>query len=94
MGLPGGRREDSRNLFDEYEAAGYTVVTSAAEMEEAMSGQTPEKLLGLFSSSHMNVWLDRNVYTDNLGDFVSGGCALRFFSHPKRSSPSNFHIRT
>ncbi len=64
--VAGGRREDNRNLFDEYEAAGYTVVTSAAEMEEVMSGQMPERLLGLFSSSHMNVWLDRNVYTDNL----------------------------
>src|SRR5690606_37227516 len=27
-------------------------------------------LLGMFHSGDMNVWLDRNVYTDNLGDFA------------------------
>ncbi|MBW7882667.1 MAG: alkaline phosphatase [Caldilineaceae bacterium] len=68
--VAGGRREDGRNLFDEYEAAGYTVVTTATELEEAMSEGTPEKLLGIFHSSDMSVWLDRNVYTDNLGDFT------------------------
>lgn len=67
--VAGGRRKDGRNLFDEYEAAGYTVVTTATELQNAMSAEAPEKLLGIFNSGDMNVWLDRNVYTDNLGDF-------------------------
>jgi len=67
--VAGGRRTDGRNLFDEYEAAGYTIVTTAEELESAMSEGTPEKLLGMFHSGDMNVWLDRNVFTDNLGDF-------------------------
>jgi alkaline phosphatase len=67
--VAGGRRTDGRNLFDEYEAAGYTVVTTAEELASAMSEGAPEKLLGMFHSGDMNVWLDRNVYTDNLGDF-------------------------
>ena len=67
--VAGGRRTDGRNLFDEYEAAGYTVVTTAEELNNAMSAGAPEKLLGMFHSGDMNVWLDRNVYTDNLGDF-------------------------
>ncbi len=67
--VAGGRRKDGRNLFDEYEAAGYTIVTTADELESAMSEGTPEKLLGMFHSGDMNVWLDRNVFTDNLGDF-------------------------
>lgn len=64
--VAGGRRDDGRNLFDEYEAAGYTVVTTAAEL--AALDETPSHLLGLFSSNHMNVWLDRNVYTDNIDE--------------------------
>lgn len=68
--VAGGRRKDGRNMFDEYEAAGYTVVTTAAELQEAMNAGTPEKLLGMFHSGDMNVWLDRNVFTDNLGDFT------------------------
>lgn len=68
--VAGGRRKDGRNLFDEYEAAGYTVVTTATELQEAMNAGAPEKLLGMFHSGDMNVWLDRNVYTDNLGDFT------------------------
>lgn len=65
----GSRRTDDRDLFAEYEAAGYTVVRSAAELASALD-TTPERLLGVFHGSDMNVWLDRNVYTDNLGDFT------------------------
>ncbi len=68
--VSGGRRQDDRNMFDEYEAAGYTVVTTAEELQAAMGEATPERLLGMFHSGDMNVWLDRNVFTDNLGDFT------------------------
>jgi alkaline phosphatase len=66
----GSRRQDDRDLFTEYEELGYTIVTSASEMTAALSEETPERLLGMFHPSNMNVWLDRNVYTDNLGDFT------------------------
>jgi alkaline phosphatase len=65
----GSRREDDRDLFAEYEAAGYSIVTSATELSDALAA-APERLLGVFHPSDMNVWLDRNVYTDNLGDFT------------------------
>ena len=68
--IAGGRRKDGRNMFDEYEAAGYTVVTTATELQEAMSAEAPKKLLGLFHCGDMNVWLDRNVFNDNLGGFT------------------------
>ncbi|MCB0209334.1 MAG: alkaline phosphatase [Anaerolineae bacterium] len=65
---PGSRRDDDRDLFTEYEDAGYTVVTAAADMEAAMETTPPERLLGLFHSNNMDVWLDRNVYTDNVAE--------------------------
>jgi len=67
MATEGSRREDERNLFDEYAAAGYTIVTTATELDTAADA---ERLLGVFNPNDMNVWLDRNVYTNNLGDFT------------------------
>lgn len=67
----GSRRSDDRDMFAEFEAAGYSIVTSAAELSEAVSGNDlPDQLLGIFHPNDMNVWLDRNVYTDNLGNFT------------------------
>lgn len=66
--MEGGRRTDGRNLFDEYEAAGYTVVTTATELA-SVDPSSAERILGIFNSSDLNVWLDRNVFTDNLGSF-------------------------
>jgi alkaline phosphatase len=67
--VEGSSRDDERDLFAEYEAAGYTVVTSRAEVNAALESGTPEKVLGIFHSADMNVWLDRNVFTDNVADF-------------------------
>lgn len=67
----GSRRSDDRDLFTEYEAAGFTVVTTGTELNDAVSADAmPSKLLGIFTPSDLNVWLDRNVYTDNLRDFT------------------------
>ncbi len=66
--VDGSRRGDDRDLFAEYEAAGYTIVTSRAEMDAAMA-ENPERVLGIFHNADMNVWLDRNVYTDNAAAF-------------------------
>ncbi|MCS7220118.1 MAG: alkaline phosphatase [Anaerolineae bacterium] len=65
----GSRRQDERDLFAEYEKAGYTVVTTATELAEAMKSP-PKRLLGIFHPADMNVWLDRHVYTDNLKEFT------------------------
>lgn len=67
--VDGSRRSDDRDLFAEMEAAGYTLVFNGTELEAAM-GATPERLGGFFHPGNMNTWLDRNVYTDNLGDFA------------------------
>ncbi|MGL4649124.1 MAG: alkaline phosphatase [Caldilineaceae bacterium] len=67
--VEGGRREDGRDLFTEYEDAGYTIATTGAELETVVA-EAPEKLLGIFHSADMSVWLDRNVFTENLGDFT------------------------
>jgi len=69
--VEGSRREDERDLFAEYEAAGYTIVTSATELNAALEGDAlPSHIAGIFHPNDMNVWLDRNVYTDNIGDFT------------------------
>jgi alkaline phosphatase len=67
----GSRRTDDVDLFADFEGAGYTIVTTGTELTAAVEGDTlPEKLVGVFNPSDMNVWLDRNVYTDNVGDFT------------------------
>ncbi len=65
----GSRRTDDTDYYTEFEGAGYTIVTNATELTDATSAELPERLLGVFQVADMNVWLDRNVYTDNLGDF-------------------------
>jgi len=66
----GSRREDERDLFAEYEAAGYTVITTGEEMDEVVNGaELPSHLLGIFHPNNMDVWLDKNVFTDNVAAF-------------------------
>src|SRR5262249_17855591 len=55
----GSRRKDNRDLFKEFEAKGYQVVTTRAELHAAGS---PDKLLGLFHLGNMNVYLDKPVF--------------------------------
>jgi alkaline phosphatase len=67
----GSARSDDRDLFAEFEEAGYTIATSATELSDALGGDAlPERLVGIFHPRDLNVWLDRNVYTDNLGAFT------------------------
>jgi alkaline phosphatase len=56
---PGSRRKDNRDLLKEFEAQGYTVVTTRAELQAA---STSEQLLGLFHLGNMNVYLDKAVF--------------------------------
>lgn len=66
----GSGRKDDRDLFAEYEEAGYAIATTASELQELFEDGAPERVLGIFHPSNLNVWLDRNVYTENLGDFT------------------------
>jgi alkaline phosphatase len=68
--VEGSRREDERDLFAEYEAAGFTIVTTATELSALQGDAVPTQILGAFHPNDMSVWLDRNVYTENLGDFT------------------------
>ena len=45
--VEGTSREDERDLFSEYEAAGYSVVETATDLLAALD-PLPERLLGLF----------------------------------------------
>jgi len=56
---PGSRRKDNRDLFKEFEAKGYTTVTTRTALAAAA---TPDKLLGLFHLGNMNVYLDKAVF--------------------------------
>jgi alkaline phosphatase len=67
---PGSRRTDERNLIEEYEAAGYTIVSTATELDAAMNGdEMPGQMLGLFTLGSLDSWLDREVFPENTGDF-------------------------
>ncbi|MBE3047601.1 alkaline phosphatase, partial [Candidatus Bathyarchaeota archaeon] len=58
--------EDSylgKDYYAEFASRGYTVSMN----KTALAAADPnEKALGVFCQGHMPVWLDRNVYTDNL----------------------------
>ena len=69
MSAQGSRRADERDVFADYEAAGYTVVTTGTELDAAVAGELPERVLGIFHPNNMNVWLDRHVYTENVEAF-------------------------
>lgn len=68
LSADGSRRSDERDLFAEYEAAGYTIVTTGSEMADAMA-EMPERLMGIFHPNNMDVWLDKNVYITNTVEF-------------------------
>ncbi|MBC7870957.1 MAG: alkaline phosphatase [Chitinophagaceae bacterium] len=66
----GSRREDERNLLDEYQSAGYSLVQTATELDAIISGETlPTQLLGLFNDGGLEGWLDVNVYPENAEDY-------------------------
>jgi alkaline phosphatase len=55
----GGKRADGRDLTAELKAASYTYVTNTTEFNAADPAKT-DKLVGLFTSSHMSYDLDRD----------------------------------
>lgn len=67
--IPGSKRTDTKNLFEEFKAQGYTIATTKTELNKA---GTPNKLLGLFQLDNMDVYVDREVLKDPavLGKFT------------------------
>lgn len=55
----GGKRSDGRNLITEAKAKNATFVSNVTELNAIDAGKT-ERLLGLFTSSHMSYDLDRD----------------------------------
>jgi len=55
-GVAGGALDNTRDLISDFETAGWTYASDKADMDSAV---TPDKLLGLFSYSNMNVALDK-----------------------------------
>jgi len=50
---------DARNLITEMQTAGYTFTANRAELGAVSNAAPPNKLLGLFRTSHMNVAYDK-----------------------------------
>ncbi|KAL1921376.1 uncharacterized protein VTP21DRAFT_11092 [Calcarisporiella thermophila] len=60
----GGKSLNGQNYYDIYQNEfGYAVVYDKNELANYTDSKP---LLGIFHQGNMNVWLDRNVYTDNL----------------------------
>lgn len=56
---PGSRRTDDRDLVKEFADEGFAYAQTREQLNAVMSGATPDKLLGMFHTGNMNVYLDR-----------------------------------
>lgn len=61
--LPSSKSYQGQDYYELFADAGYTVVNNASSLNSTDNSQ---KHLGIFTTSNLNVWLDRNVYTDVL----------------------------
>jgi alkaline phosphatase len=61
--LPGSTSFQGKDYYKEFADAGYTVSLNKTSMQTVSNSS---KALGVFCVSNMPVWLDRNVYKDNL----------------------------
>ncbi|KAF2007475.1 alkaline phosphatase-like protein [Amniculicola lignicola CBS 123094] len=59
----GGKTYKDQDYFDLFAKKGYQLVTSKTQLAAA---KTDKKTLGVFTTSNMAKWLDRNIYQDNL----------------------------
>lgn len=64
------RREDDRDLVEEFQAEGYSFASTRAELSK-VADESPDRLLGLFHTRNLNVYLDRQQIRDPevLGDW-------------------------
>lgn len=65
QGTPGSKRKDQTNYIDLFTNAGYKFVTDRTELNGAVSGKAPQKLLGLFHTGNMDGWIDRHQWKGN-----------------------------
>ncbi|KAL7797510.1 alkaline-phosphatase-like protein [Trichoderma ceciliae] len=63
---PGSGSYQGKDYYAEFAKKGYTV---SHNKKSLLAADNKKKALGVFCQSTMPVWLDRNVYTDNLKDF-------------------------
>src|SRR5690606_36209028 len=70
---PGSKRKDDKDFIAMYRDAGYTLATSAAELEAA-AGSNTGKVLGLFHTGNMDTTLDRQ--------FLKKGTVEKFPDQP------------
>lgn len=61
--LPGEDSYQGQDYYQLFAEAGYNVVLNNTALSTTSNS---EKTVGVFTTSNMNVWLDRNVYTSNL----------------------------
>jgi alkaline phosphatase len=64
----GGKTFEDKNYFDEFAAQDYQIIQNRTAL---LSASSEEKALGIFTTSNMDKWLDRNVYRDNLQQSLS-----------------------
>lgn len=57
---------DGSNMYTNFSNAGYTVTHTRQEMMAAANDSDTKKLLTISHYENMDVWLDRNVYKENL----------------------------
>lgn len=60
---PGAASYQRKDYYAQYRNAGYSINLNKTSMQAASN---TTKALGIFTVFNMPVWLDRNVYTDNL----------------------------
>lgn len=65
----GSRREDDRNLIEEFQDRGFAYAGTRSELQQALASD-PDKLLGTFTLGNMNVYIDREVSPDP--EFLDG----------------------
>ncbi|ORY72084.1 alkaline phosphatase [Pseudomassariella vexata] len=66
--LPGSGSYQGKDYYQEFADAGYLISLNKTSLE---SLSNDSKALGIFCKSNLPVWLDRNVFTDNLQNFTN-----------------------
>lgn len=61
--IPGKASYQSKDYYAEFAKKGYTVSLNKTSL---LAADNSKRALGIFCKSNLPVWLDRNVYTDNL----------------------------
>ncbi|UNI19081.1 hypothetical protein JDV02_005298 [Purpureocillium takamizusanense] len=64
--LPGKGSYQGKDYYAEFAKKGYTISLNKTSLLKA---DNSKRALGMFCQSNLPVWLDRNVYTDNLKSF-------------------------